>query len=266
MASMSRTLISAGMLLAMSVALHAGSTARAFEGNPALDALRQRPEAAGELVYRGSVFARDAAAAAQLFEYERRVREVPGGMVSAHITRDGRGDVIIAESAHTDTAYAVRRFDAINRQGAYVGSALVSADGRRIDYRLQHEGSTRTASESVSDPIVTGPSLHGFVQQHWDTLVAGKTIPVRMIVMTRMESFGFDIRHAGEANGRTTFTIVPGSVWLRLMVAPLSVTFDSTTRHVVRYEGRVPPMREVDGKLRDLDARVDYTMAMPRYR
>jgi hypothetical protein len=49
-------------------------------------------------------------------------------------------------------------------------------------------------------------------------------------------------------------------------VAPLIVTFDSTTKNVVRYEGRVPPMQGQGGKLRELDARVDYTMSAPVYR
>ena len=53
---------------------------------------------------------------------------------------------------------------------------------------------------------------------------------------------------------------------IRLFVAPLTVVFNSTTRNVVRYEGRVPPMLQVDGKLKALDARVDYTMHAASYR
>lgn len=48
---------------------------------------------------------------------------------------------------------------------------------------------------------------------------------------------------------------------MRLAIAPLTVTFDDATRNVVHYEGRVPPMREVKGKLEAFDARVDYTTA-----
>jgi hypothetical protein len=44
------------------------------------------------------------------------------------------------------------------------------------------------------------------------------------------------------------------------------VTFDPRTRQVVRYEGRVPPLRVADGQPRDFDARVDYTMVAPAYR
>jgi hypothetical protein len=53
---------------------------------------------------------------------------------------------------------------------------------------------------------------------------------------------------------------------VRLIVASLAVTFDSATRNVVRYEGRVQPTKPEGGRLVDLDARVDDTMIVPAYR
>jgi hypothetical protein len=44
------------------------------------------------------------------------------------------------------------------------------------------------------------------------------------------------------------------------------VVFDANTKAVVRYEGRVPPMENVSGKLKDLDARVVYTPVASSYR
>jgi len=89
---------------------------------------------------------------------------------------------------------------------------------------------------------------------------------VRMIVMTKRETYGFEIRRQSQANGRTSFSITPSSLIVRMLVAPLTVTFDSATRNVVRYEGRVPPMQLVNGKLEALDARVEYTMNVAVYR
>jgi hypothetical protein len=118
----------------------------------------------------------------------------------------------------------------------------------------------------VSDPVVAGPSLHGFILRHWQALVAGRTIVVRMIVLARTQSYAFRIRHTGDADGLTVFSAAPSNLLLRLAIAPLTVTFDSTTKNVVRYEGRVPPMRADGATLKPLDARVDYTMHLPAYR
>lgn len=231
-----------------------------------LERLARAPETAGTLIYRGQVVARDEPGASPLFSYERRVDERAGGLVSSHITTDPQGEVIIAEQARMAPGYALRRFDAVNRQQGYSGSVVVSREGRRLDFTLVRDGLTRTASEVVRDPVVSGPSLHGFILQHWHRLAAGEKLRVRMIVLSRLETYGFDIRRRHEAGGATTFSIIPSSLLVRLAVAPLAVTFDSTTRQVLRYEGRVPPMKTAGGRLVDLDARVDYTMHAPGYR
>jgi hypothetical protein len=256
----------------LATAAFAALAAGAATGHAALDAagiarlaaLRQSPESAGALIYRGTVFAQHAPGAAPLFTYERRVGTTANGLSSAHVTLDPNG--IIAEQAQFTPGYALQRFDATNAQSGYSGSVVLSDGGRHLEYRLSENGKVTTASEDVSDPVVAGPSLHGFILHHWDALTQGRRIPVRMIVMTKKVTYGFDIRRFAQADGRTSFSITPSSWLVRLVVAPLIVTFDSTTKNVVRYEGRVPPMQGQGGKLRELDARVDYTMSAPVYR
>jgi hypothetical protein len=231
-----------------------------------LQRLARTPESAGTLIYRGSVVPQAEPDARPLFTYERRVDDRTGVLVSSHVTTDFNGEVIIAEQARMAPGYTLRRFDAANRQQGYSGSVVVSREGRHLEFTLVREGKVLTASEDVKHPAVSGPSLHGFILQHWNRLAAGQKVPVRMIILNRLETYGFDIRRQREAEGRTTFSITPSSPLVRLVVAPLVVTFDSATRNVVRYEGRVPPMKPEGGRLVDLDARVDYTMNVPVYR
>lgn len=231
-----------------------------------LAGLARAPESAGVLIYRGHVAALDEPGTRPLFTYERRVAERPDGIASSHITTDAQGEVIIAERASTTTDYTLRRFDAVNRQQGYNGSAVVSREGRRLEFTLARDGKVQTASEEVQHPVVSGPSLHGFILQHWARLAAGEKVRVRMIILHRLETYGFDIHRQREADGQTTVQVTPSNLFVRLMVAPLTVTFDSATRNLVRYEGRVPPMKPDGARLVDLDARVDYTMNVPVYR
>jgi hypothetical protein len=229
-----------------------------------LNAMKQAPEAAGELVYEGAVFPLSPQGA-QLFSYQRRVRSTENGFISSHITRDPRGDVVVVESAQFSPAYEVKRFDAIHREAGYSGSVVVS-EGRHLVYEIDQGGRIRTATEEVHDPVVTGPSLHGFIRAHWDTLASGKKLPVRFVVLAKMETYGFEIARAEATDGRIAFSITPSNFLVRLALDPLRVEFDAATRNVVRYVGRVPPMQRVEGKLAALDARVDYTSYSPSYR
>ena len=231
-----------------------------------LEALQGSVEAAGTLVYRGDTFIQRAPAGAPLFRYERRVLTNPNGLTASHITRDPAGRVIIAESAQVSPSYETLRFEATNQQSGFTGSVQISKGGRHLEYELNDNGKLSTAFEDVFDPVVCGPSLFGFVLKNWDPLMAGATLPVRMLVLKEKTTYGFNLKFEKLADGKASFTITPSNFLIRMAVAPLQVTFDASTKMPVRYEGRVPPMENISGKLKDLDARVEYTSMSAVYR
>lgn len=250
------------LLLAASqadAALDAASAAQLL----ALDTL---PAQAGELIYRGATFAQNASGGQPLFRYERRIATTPTGLQAAHLTRDPAQKLVIAESAQFDTRYALQRFTVQNQQLGYSGEVQVSADGRRLKYKLSDNGSLSNAEEKIDAPALTGPSTFGFILAHWSELAAGKTLPVRFVVLKEKTSYGLNIRAEQFANGQATFVLTPSSWVIRRFIAPLRVVFDTNDMTVVRYEGRVPPMQSVAEKWVDLDARVDYTPVAASYR
>jgi hypothetical protein len=253
----------AALLMATSGLSHAQLDAA---GNAQLAQQRQSPEYTGALIYRGATFSLKAPTAEPLFRYERRVGTTPRGLSASHATSDPKGELLIVETAEYNPGYELQRFEVANKQGGFSGSVLVSADGHHLQYNLNDNGKISTAKEEVNEPVVTGPSMFGFILKNWDSLKAGNTIPVRMVVLREKTTYGFDVRFEQEANGQTSFSIVPSSFIIRLAIAPLRVVFDTTSRNARRYEGRVPPMEAVAGKLKDLDARVDYTMVASSYR
>jgi len=97
-------------------------------------------------------------------------------------------------------------------------------------------------------------------------LGAGKTVPVRFIVLSEKQTYGFDIRQESQAKGQSVYSITPSSWLIRLFIATMRVTVDANSKTVLRYEGRVPPKQMDSGKLVDLDARVDYTSVAATYR
>ena len=231
-----------------------------------LDALQVSAEAAGTLVYRGNTFTQRAPAGAPLFRYERRVLTSPNGLTASNITRDPAGRVIILESAQVSPNQETQRFEATNQQSGFTGSVQISKGGRHLKYELNDNGKLSTASEDVVDPVVSGPSMFGFILKNWDPLMAGATLPVRMLVLKEKTTYGFDLKFEKLADGKASFTITPSNLLIRMAVAPLQVTFDASTKMPARYEGRVPPLENISSKLKDLDARVEYTSISAVYR
>jgi hypothetical protein len=255
--------------LAMTAGLLAASTCHAQLGAPAfhkLDVLQTMPESAGALVYQGATFAQRQSAGIPLFRYERRLSNATTGLTASHITRDPSESVIILESATLSDQYEVRRLEVTNRQSGFTGSVRVSNDGRHLEYELNENGKVSKSTEDVSAPIVCGPSLFGFILKRWEPLKAGAKVPVRMVVIQDKTTYGFDLAYEKTTHNQAIFTITPSSFLIRMAIAPLRVAFDASSRAPVRYEGRVPPMENIDGKLKNLDARVQYTSQSPVYR
>ena len=255
-ASVAVLLLAAGQAHA---ALDALSTAR-------LQSLDANPAQAGELIYRGATFAQNASGGQPLFRYERRIATTTTGLEAAHLTRDPSQKLIISESAQFDGRYALQRFKVQNLQLGFSGEVQVSADGRQLKYSLNDNGTLSTAEEKIDTPALTGPTTFGFILAHWNELMAGKTLPVRFVVLKEKTSYSFDIRADGVANGQATFVLTASSWVVRRFLAPLRVVFNADDKTVVRYEGRVPPMQSVADKLVNLDARVDYTPVASSYR
>jgi len=258
----SATAVIALFLLAASPAhaeLDAPSAAR-------LALLSATPALAGELIYRGATFAQKGAGPEPLFRYERRLDTTPVAFEATHLTRDPAQRLVMAEAAQFNTAYQLQRFTVQNQQLGYSGVVQVSSDGRHLQYRLNDNGVVSTASETIDQPAASGPSLFGFILAHSAELDAGKTVPVRFIVLQEKTTYGFDVRQESKTKGQVVVSITPSSWLLRPFFATMRVTVDVNSKTFVRYEGRVPPKQMDSGKLVDLDARVDYTTVAAAYR
>jgi len=206
----------------------------------------------GNRVYRGDVYAPDAASPA--FTYERYVADCH----ATHVTRDPAGRPVVLHAATVDPNGELTRFEAIQSQTGTAASLERVRD--RTTFRVTRGDRRRTRQEVSRDPLVVGPTLFPFVVRHWDALVRrGEPIDLDFAVPERGRSYPFELYR--ETSGPTTTIVVmrPRSPWLRAVIAPIRMTWATPTRTILRYEGRVPPQRRRGQRWRPLDARVEYT-------
>ncbi len=229
-----------------------------------ISALQAQPELAGERVYSAKVHPLGQPDGPLLFVYARHVHPKGKHLLASHLTYLPSGELIIEERVTSSDTYGFQRFDVANRQTGLAGSVVLDAQHGQLRYEGSQDADTK--SERVTEPVVAGPNLHGHILQHWDALLHGARMQVRLVVLARMETLGFTIQAVERSKEITAFQITPSHFLIRLMVSPLRVEFDNATRRVLRYEGRVPPMQKAGHKLVDLDASVDYQWATDRYR
>lgn len=204
----------------------------------------------GELVYRGAVHPGE-------LVYERRVQRSGDDWISSHVTMRSDEPILLQRAVHS-SAYALLRFDAIQGQTGDVGRVVVDGDRVELSTRSGHR-----RVEHTDLPVVVGPTLFGFVLQHFDALLAGDAIAIRFAAVERARTYGFTLRSIASDDDLTKIELRADSWLVRTSIAPMTITFDTATRRVVRYEGRVPPLRD-DG--RPFDARVEYDFVAAAYR
>ncbi len=229
---------------------------RAPEASPGL--------AGDETVYFGTVFPLHPATAQPRFVYQRLVGEHDGALVSTHLTRDLTGATAIHESATHSESYALLEYVLHRNQLGQAGTIRV--DGDRVSFRRLDGEKQRTRVERVNAPVVVGPTLVGHIVRHLGALRAGEVLGVRLAVLERLETIGFELQAVDGQPGKTRIRVKPSSFFVALMVDPLYFTFDTATAKLVRLEGRVPPKVRTGKAWRELDARVEYRFVADAYR
>ena len=145
-------------------------------------------------------------------------------------------------------------------------SGSVQVRGDRVRFLLHSAGGDRAAEEEQSAPVLVGPTLVGFIARQRANLEAGKVVALRLAVLERLETLGFELRRVSAAPGQTRVEMAASNPLIGWVVAPLYFTFDVTSGKLLRMEGRVPPKVIVGARWHDLDARVEYSYVAAAYR
>ncbi len=227
-----------------------------------LDRHAHAPESAGELVYEGTVARLDGDD--PLFAYQRRVRDLGDAHEATHVTRAPDGVVMSISSKYT-ADYAMLEHSQIDRQTGTVGRARM-LDAHHLELERTQGDRVRRRVEAVDAPIVTGTTLFGWTIAHWDELVAGRTLEVRFVAVDDLRTYAFELQLATTDASTTVISMRAKQAIVRAALPPMRLVFDTATRKVLRYEGRVPPKIAKGHALRPLDARVDYAYASATYR
>ena len=93
-------------------------------------------------------------------------------------------------------------------------------------------------SSSASSIIDAGFDL--FVIKNWQPLLAGKTIGMDFLALTRAQYIGFELEAVsskGRSDGLLVLSLRPSSFFIRLLMDPIYLTYDINSRRLLRFEG-----------------------------
>ncbi|MDX1957733.1 MAG: hypothetical protein SFU98_04120 [Leptospiraceae bacterium] len=217
-----------------------------------------KPEQVGKLIYIGDVYPLGLINAEQAFTYERRVKEIEGGLLATHITRDAGRNIIVVQIAKYSSNYELKEFESIHKQTGI--TAKMKIEGNKIQYIVKDSfGTLSTSEEEILEPIAVGPTLFGMISSHWDELEKGSEFILRFAVAEEKQTYRFSVKKILSNKTIARFEMKATNPIIGLFISPFIFEYDTEKRTILTYKGRVPPMRTIDGKLQALDAKVFYT-------
>jgi hypothetical protein len=101
--------------------------------------------------------------------------------------------------------------------------------------------------------VVDG-GFNAFIKAHWGELAGGKRVAFNFVAPNRLDYFAFEALpdpkepRSGETR---VFLIRPANAALRLLVDPIQVTYDVSTRRMTGYRG-LSNINNAEGKSFDI--------------
>lgn len=150
------------------------------------------------------------------------------------------------------------------REGARVGDS-----GITVFFRSKSGQPLRRKTLRVPEPCVIEGGFHGFFKAHWDSLAAGNRLELNFVAPSQLDYFAF-VAYMEPAAGKNgadgrearerVIVLEVKNPLARLLVDPIRVTYNASTRRILRYEG-ISNINDARGK--SLKVRMTYVGTGP---
>lgn len=130
-------------------------------------------------------------------------------------------------------------FDLIDARVGYREGVRRNADQREV--YVQRTAAQPEQADPLRLPVdgVIDTGFDVFAQAHWDALVRGDTVRFDFLVPSRRTFYAFKVSKVDlpvAPPGSITFRMASSS-WLAFLLPHIDISYDLTTRRLVRYEG-----------------------------
>lgn len=136
--------------------------------------------------------------------------------------------------------------------GTECGCLLVR-DEEKLKFSYTKPGSPKKGEEDFVPDLVTGPTLTDFVHSRWESLLRGETVLFYLPSMSLQRLAKFQLKQiSGSPRNREGVVVLLmkiNNVFLRLLVEPVELVYDVSTRRLVEIYGQSLLQYRTNGKI-----------------
>lgn len=164
---------------------------------------------------------------------------------------DGRNHRVIYEAPNGEIL-ARKQLDysrsfmqpAVKQSNQLCGEELEVAheeDGESIALRYRDKAGARVQTASLSaKQLVIDAGFDAYVQEQWSALQQGRKIDFDYLVPSRLASYSFALQATdcpAAEEGINCMSIEPSSWWMRVLVDPITLSYDAASRRLLGFRG-----------------------------
>ena len=211
--------------------------------------------------FHGFVYEAGTGRKAPLYTLRRiETRETDGSLLISGLYETLQGREIIRQDAWVRAGQLTKYVEEQRQLGEW--GVMEARDGRlRFEWS---SGGTKaeTGSEALPPNLVVGATSIDYLAERWRDLLAGKDIPVRLGVLERQETVGFEfaLMHEGKLDGKDVVYVAfkPTSFFVSMVVKPIVMIFEKADARLLELRGRVGIKKRSGSGWKDLDTEMVY--------
>lgn len=220
---------------------------------------------AAESGFSAKIFDKDSNKEKLLFTYKQDVEVKDNTRILVNTFTDSSDGSVAAietvEFANIGGDEVLRRYNMKQKQINAEGTIELKEGKAHFTYTK--DGKIKTASEKAGDNFVVGSSALPYLRKHWSKIEKGEKVPVRLAVIDRLETVGFEFSREREVemNGQKVYVLKmkPSSFIIAAIVNPLYWYVTADGQKLLEINGRSQVKRKIDGEWKDFDAVTVYS-------
>jgi hypothetical protein len=136
--------------------------------------------------------------------------------------------------------------------GKITFSTYKLVDGKKSDKPIE------TTTIKPEGPFITGPLTDDYLKKNWKDLIDGKTLSIDFGVFEVQKLIGFHFKKLSEDKSKVEIEMSASNFFISMVFDPIHLEVSKDGSKVIRFKGRVPLKKQVDGKWKPMDAEIIY--------
>ncbi|MDB5256072.1 MAG: hypothetical protein JWM14_767 [Chitinophagaceae bacterium] len=151
--------------------------------------------------------------------------------------KDSAGAVIARKVINYSGNKVTPVFEQNDYRDGYTEGVSFAGNKLVLKFRKNKKETLKTKSIDMPANLVVDGGFNYYIKGNWAELTAGKTKVFNFAVPSQLDYFSFRLYKDSQQNDEIVFKMEPDNYLLRKLVDPIRVTYNVSTKRIIKYEG-----------------------------